>query len=77
MYNFKDLCGGFRLAAKYHERIQAIITQNGNAYDEGLLPSWDPIRKYWENPRQENKENIKKPGRKLYKISIRKRNTQS
>src|SRR5215831_5629645 len=35
---------GFRLAIKHPERIQAIITQNGNAYEEGLLPAWDPIR---------------------------------
>jgi pimeloyl-ACP methyl ester carboxylesterase len=51
---------GFRLAAKHPERIQAIITQNGNAYEEGLLSSWDPIRTYWENPSEENKENIRK-----------------
>jgi pimeloyl-ACP methyl ester carboxylesterase len=37
---------GFRLAVKHPERIQAIITQNGNAYEEGLLPAWDPIRTY-------------------------------
>ena len=35
---------GFRLAVKHPERIQAVITQNGNAYEEGLLPAWDPIR---------------------------------
>jgi pimeloyl-ACP methyl ester carboxylesterase len=51
---------GFRLAARSPERIQAIITQNGNAYEEGLLSSWDPIRKYWQNPSEENKENIRK-----------------
>jgi pimeloyl-ACP methyl ester carboxylesterase len=51
---------GFRLAVKHPERIQAIITQNGNAYKEGLLPAWDPIRTYWENPSEENKENIRK-----------------
>lgn len=51
---------GFRLASKHPERIQAIITQNGNAYEEGLLSSWDPMRKYWENPSEENKENIRK-----------------
>jgi pimeloyl-ACP methyl ester carboxylesterase len=49
---------GFRLAAKHPERIQAIITQNGNAYEEGLLSSFDPMRKYWENPSEENKQNI-------------------
>ena len=51
---------GFRLAVRHPERIQAIITQNGNAYEEGLLSSWDPIRTYWENPSKENKENIRK-----------------
>lgn len=50
---------GFRLATKHPERIQAIITQNGNAYEEGLLSAWDPIRTYWENPTEENKNNLK------------------
>ncbi|MGM0900592.1 MAG: alpha/beta fold hydrolase [Bacillota bacterium] len=50
---------GFRIATKYPERIQAIITQNGNAYEEGLLSAWDPIRTYWENPTEENKNNLK------------------
>jgi pimeloyl-ACP methyl ester carboxylesterase len=50
---------GFRLAAKHPERIQAIISQNGNAYEEGLLPAWDPTRAYWELPTEENKEKIR------------------
>ncbi|MGY4690978.1 alpha/beta fold hydrolase [Salibacterium sp. K-3] len=50
---------GFRLAAGHPERIQAIITQNGNAYEEGLLSAWDPVRAYWENPSEENKNNVK------------------
>lgn len=41
---------GFRLALKYPERIAALITQNGNAYAEGLSDGWTPVRKYWENP---------------------------
>ena len=41
---------GFRLAVKHPERIQAIITQNGNAYEEGLLSSFDPMRTYWKKP---------------------------
>ncbi|MFF2531728.1 alpha/beta fold hydrolase [Brevibacillus sp. NPDC058079] len=41
---------GFRLAVKHPERVQAIISQNGNAYEEGLLSSWAPVRTYWENP---------------------------
>jgi pimeloyl-ACP methyl ester carboxylesterase len=50
---------GFRLAVKHPERIQEIITQNGNAYEEGLLPAWDPIRAYWEHPTEENKEKLR------------------
>ncbi|MCI2256479.1 alpha/beta hydrolase [Domibacillus sp. PGB-M46] len=50
---------GFRIATKHPERIQAIITQNGNAYEEGLLSAWNPIRTYWENPTEENKNNLK------------------
>lgn len=50
---------GFRIATKHPERIQAIITQNGNAYEEGLLSAWDPIRAYWENPTEENRNNLK------------------
>jgi len=51
---------GFRLAINHPERIQAIITQNGNAYEEGLLSAWDPIRKYWEYPTEENKEKLRR-----------------
>ncbi|AKG37061.1 alpha/beta hydrolase [Citrobacter sp. NCU1] len=50
---------GFRLAVMHPERIQAIISQNGNAYEEGLLSAWDPIRAYWQNPADEtNRNNI-------------------
>ncbi|PCJ82574.1 MAG: hydrolase [Bacteroidetes bacterium] len=45
---------GFRIAAKYPEKVDALIIQNGNAYDEGLLDFWDPIRKYWNNYTIEN-----------------------
>ena len=38
---------GFRIAAKHPERITAIISQNGNAYEEGLSDGWNPIRAYW------------------------------
>ena len=51
---------GLILATKHPKRIQVIITQNGNAYEEGLLSSLDPMRTYCENPSEENKENIKK-----------------
>jgi pimeloyl-ACP methyl ester carboxylesterase len=50
---------GFRLAQKHPEKIQTIITQNGNAYEEGLLPAWDPIRAYWKHPTEENKEKLR------------------
>ena len=49
----------FRLEATHPERIQAIITQNGNAYEKGLLPTWDPIRTYWEYPTDENKKKLR------------------
>lgn len=41
---------GFRLAARYPARVQALIVQNGNAYGEGLRDFWDPIRDYWRAP---------------------------
>jgi pimeloyl-ACP methyl ester carboxylesterase len=47
---------GFRLAMANPERITAIVSQNGNAYEEGLGDSWEPIRKYWAEPTAENWE---------------------
>lgn len=41
---------GFRLALRRPERVTAIISQNGNAYEEGLSDGWDPIRAYWQEP---------------------------
>jgi pimeloyl-ACP methyl ester carboxylesterase len=41
---------GFRLALRFPERITGIISQNGNAYLEGISPDWAPVRAYWENP---------------------------
>src|SRR6266446_5547176 len=41
---------GFRLAVRHPERITAIISQNGNAYVEGLSDGWNPIRAYWQDP---------------------------
>jgi pimeloyl-ACP methyl ester carboxylesterase len=41
---------GFRLALAHPERITAIISQNGNAYEEGLSQGWNPIQKYWKEP---------------------------
>jgi pimeloyl-ACP methyl ester carboxylesterase len=45
---------GFRIAAKYPERIESLIIQNGNAYDEGLRDFWIPIKKYWNDYTLEN-----------------------
>ena len=50
---------GFRLALKHPERISAIITQNGNAYLEGLSDGWAPVRAYWANPTLENRNALK------------------
>jgi pimeloyl-ACP methyl ester carboxylesterase len=46
---------GFRLALKHPERITAIITQNGNAYEEGLSEGWNPIQAYWREPTRKNR----------------------
>jgi pimeloyl-ACP methyl ester carboxylesterase len=46
---------GFRLAIAHPERITAIITQNGNAYEEGLSSAWNPIQKYWQEPTEANR----------------------
>ncbi len=49
---------GFRVAARDPERIQSLIVQNGNAYDEGLLEFWDPIKVYWKDPSPANRAAI-------------------
>ena len=46
---------GFRLALAHPERITAIISQNGNAYEEGLSEGWNPIQTYWKEPTQANR----------------------
>jgi pimeloyl-ACP methyl ester carboxylesterase len=46
---------GFRLALAHPERITAIISQNGNAYEEGLSQGWNPIQKYWNEPTPQNR----------------------
>lgn len=50
---------GFRLAMGHPERINAIISQNGNAYEEGLGDAWGPIRTYWSAPTAENRDVIR------------------
>ncbi len=50
---------GLRLAMARPERVTAIISQNGNAYEEGLGDAWAPIRRYWNEPTQENREAVR------------------
>jgi len=50
---------GFRIALWHPERIVAIISQNGNAYEEGLSDGWDPIRAYWREPTPANRETLR------------------
>jgi pimeloyl-ACP methyl ester carboxylesterase len=51
---------GFRLAMARPERVTAIVSQNGNAYEEGLGDAWAPVRRYWSNPSPENRETLRK-----------------
>ena len=46
---------GYRLALRHPERVTGFIVQNGNAYEEGLLEFWDPIKKYWNDATTENR----------------------
>ena len=46
---------GLRLALAHPERVTAIISQNGNAYEEGLSQGWNPIQKYWKEPTSDNR----------------------
>ena len=46
---------GFRLALAHPEKVTAIISQNGNAYEEGLSEGWNPIQKYWKEPTAPNR----------------------
>jgi pimeloyl-ACP methyl ester carboxylesterase len=50
---------GFRLFNKYPERVAAIISQNGNAYNEGIAGFWDPIKAYWETGAEKEREAIR------------------
>ena len=50
---------GFRLAVSRPERVAALISQNGNAYEEGLSDGWNPIRAYWQKPTEENRANLR------------------
>ncbi|MBY0276809.1 alpha/beta hydrolase [Candidatus Binatia bacterium] len=46
---------GFRLATAHPERVTAIVSQNGNAYAEGLSEGWNPIQRYWQEPSEANR----------------------
>ncbi|MBE0704297.1 MAG: alpha/beta hydrolase [Afipia sp.] len=50
---------GLRLAVRHPERITAIISQNGNAYEEGLSEGWNPIQSYWKDPSQANRDALR------------------
>jgi pimeloyl-ACP methyl ester carboxylesterase len=51
---------GFRLAVKHPEKIEALIVQNGNAYVEGLGEFWEPLRAFWVDPSEKNKNALRK-----------------
>lgn len=51
---------GFRLAMKRPDRVAAIVSQNGNAYEEGLGDAWSPIQRYWREPSIENREAVRR-----------------
>src|SRR5690348_8099745 len=50
---------GLRMALRSPERITAIISQNGNAYEEGLSDGWNPIRAYWQDPSEANRQALR------------------
>jgi pimeloyl-ACP methyl ester carboxylesterase len=50
---------GLRIALRHPERIAAIVSQNGNAYEEGLGEAWNPIRTYWREPNQANRDALR------------------
>jgi pimeloyl-ACP methyl ester carboxylesterase len=50
---------GFRLALSHPEQITAIVSQNGNAYEEGLSQGWNPIQRYWREPTPQNRQALR------------------
>jgi pimeloyl-ACP methyl ester carboxylesterase len=50
---------GLRIALAHPERIAAIISQSGNAYEEGLSEGWNPIERYWRDPTEANREALR------------------
>jgi len=51
---------GWRLAVAHPERITAIVSQNGNGYEEGLSPGWAPMRAFWADPSPANRDGLRK-----------------
>lgn len=51
---------GFRIAAKHPERVESLIVQNGNAYEEGLRDFWKPIKAFWKDKTEENADELRK-----------------
>jgi pimeloyl-ACP methyl ester carboxylesterase len=50
---------GYRLAMRHPDRVTAVVSQNGNAYEDGLSDAWDPIRRYWAEPTTKNREVVR------------------
>lgn len=50
---------GFRIATRHPERVEVLIVQNGNAYEEGLRDFWNPLKAYWQDQTPENAENLR------------------
>ncbi len=50
---------GYRIAAKYPEKVEALIVQNGNAYEEGLREFWEPLKAYWQDRTPENADKLR------------------
>jgi pimeloyl-ACP methyl ester carboxylesterase len=50
---------GFRLATRHDQWVRAVISQNGNAYTEGLSDGWNPVQAYWKDPLEANREAIR------------------
>jgi pimeloyl-ACP methyl ester carboxylesterase len=50
---------GFRIALAHPERVTAIVSQNGNAYEEGLSEGWNPIQRYWREPSDANRQTLR------------------
>jgi len=50
---------GLRMALAHPKRITALISQNGNAYEEGLSAGWNPIQRYWQEPTAQNRESLR------------------